>query len=416
MCQLIIATLLAGMASAQTAVNPADIPTAIKALQSHEGEKNLRCEVEPTKPILNFGLRFQAGYLLEVPLVQYSGAGHTWTITLRITPEGGGEPAYLTDRDSLSNTSRAEFTAQMTGTFLVGEGRYHVDFMVVDDGGRLCRRDWQIAAAPERNERAIKVAMPPSTVADLSYTAADNSTTAAPPIPRRITVLMNSSPPYIPRLRPLFQPNVVVPPSGGPEFADHREALLGILSSLLEKLPGTTVRLVVFDLDQQREVLRQDGFTLKDMEKAAHAADDLEHWVVTVRELQEQPGRWGLLANLIRREINEQEQPDVVLFLGPRAGSQELMPQHFLESEKRTQARFLYLQYGLSREGIDAGMPPEMSNRPPNLSTPQPRYPMTPELVQQDAIDITVARLKGRTLRVYSAVEFVKAIEAIKRR
>jgi hypothetical protein len=77
MRQLIIATVLAGMASAQTAVNPADIPTAIKALESHEGEKNLQCEVEPTKPILNFGLRFQAGYLLEVPLVQYSGAGHT---------------------------------------------------------------------------------------------------------------------------------------------------------------------------------------------------------------------------------------------------------------------------------------------------------------------------------------------------
>ena len=69
--------------------------------------------------------------------------------------------------------------------------------------------------------------------------------------------------------------------------------LIGILASLLERLPGTTIRLVVFDLDQQKETLRQDHFTLKDLDKAAHAANNTDHWIVTVRELQEQRGPWA---------------------------------------------------------------------------------------------------------------------------
>ncbi len=413
MRQLIVVTLLACASSAQSLINPADIPAATKALEYHEGEKSLRCDVEPTKPVLNFGLRLQAGYLLEVPLVQYSGTGHTWTTTVRVTPEGGREPAYLADLVALPLNPHPEFTARTTGTFLLGEGRYHVEFAVADDIGRICRKDWQIAATPDRSERSIKVAIPEGTVADLSYSP-PSTAPAVPPIPRRITVMMNSSPPHKPRFRPALQPGMIVPHNDAPEFVDYREALLGILSSLLEKFPGTAVRLVVFDFDQQREVLRQDGFTLKDMSKAAHAADDMEHWVVTVRELQQQPGRWGLLANLIRREIGEPDRSDVILFLGPRIGSAGELPPHFLEAEKHAEQRFLYLQYSLSREGIFAGIPRDMSNLAPARRQSAPNGLLEPEPL--DAIELTVARLKGKTLAVYSPLEFAKAIETIRRR
>src|SRR5580698_7885130 len=130
MRQLTVVTLLACTTSAQSIINPADIPAAAKALEYHEGEKSLRCDVEPTKPALNFGLRLQAGYLLEVPLVQYSGTGHTWTTTVRVAPEGGREPVYLADLVALPKNPHPEFTAQTTGTFLLGEGRYHVEFAV----------------------------------------------------------------------------------------------------------------------------------------------------------------------------------------------------------------------------------------------------------------------------------------------
>jgi hypothetical protein len=53
-------------------------------------------------------------------------------------------------------------------------------------------------------------------------------------------------------------------------------------------------------------------------------------------------------------------------------------------------------------------------------TTPPDRRPSTPggprELDPLDAIDLTVARLKGKTLTVYSPLEFAKAIETIKHR
>ena len=81
-----MAALFAWTASAQTVVKPADISAAEARLESHEGEKTLRCELDHGKAAFNFSLRLQAGYLLQAPLVQYSGGGHVWNTLLRVTP------------------------------------------------------------------------------------------------------------------------------------------------------------------------------------------------------------------------------------------------------------------------------------------------------------------------------------------
>jgi hypothetical protein len=212
---------------------------------------------------------------------------------------------------------------------------------------------------------------------------------------------------------------VIVPHTAGPVIEtpmDYRSALVGILAALLEKLPGTAIRLVVFDLDQQKETLRQDGFTLKDIEKAAHAANSTDHWVVTVHELQEQPSPWVLLANLIRRETHAEEPSDTVLFLGPRIAPLDKMPAHLLEDKKGSAPRFFYLQYRLSANPIPYGVPTNMGNKPSDNTLPPIFLPdgrLTPEV--SDPIDLLIARLKGKTLMVHSPLDFAKAIEAIKR-
>lgn len=394
-----------------------DIPEAAKRLEAHGGERNLRCEVDPSKPWLNFGLRFQAGYRLQAPLVQYSGAGHNWQIVLGVTPEtAGADPTYLADHVELPSVPHPEYSWESVGTFVLGEGRYRVAFAAVDDLGRVCRKEWTLDAAARPGSRAVKAAIPPNTVADLSYSEAPASTPPGPPVPRRLTVLMNGSIPYTLQNWPSRQEGVVIPRDRQPEIsamAAYRAAMPSILASLLESLPSTVIRLVVFDYDQQKETLRQDNFALKDIEKAAHAANNTEHWPVTVRELQEQPGQWGLLANLIRREIAEKDPSDAVVFLGPRIAAPGNLPPHFLELENATQPRFLYLQYNLSREGVFVSVPPEMGNKPPD----ERLHPMFKPLGGPDpldAIDLVVRSLKGKTWKVYSPAVLAKAIEALK--
>ena len=53
--------------------------------------------------------------------------------------------------------------------------------------------------------------------------------------------------------------------------ARDRILLLGTLASLLERVPTTSVRLVVFNLDQQRELYRQDGFSTPGFNEVARS-------------------------------------------------------------------------------------------------------------------------------------------------
>ena len=412
MRKLFFATLLAWAVFAQTVVSSADVPGIRERLaEQNQNERILRCDVNISKAELNFGLRFQAGYLLRVPLVQYSGFGHSWQIVLRITPKGG-EPSYLMDRFELPPMVDPQSTAEVPGTFLLGEGHYEVALAVIDDKDRVCRKEWNIDAAIGRSGRVVKVAIPPQTVADLSWNGSAK-TSPGIPVPRRLTVLLNGSEPYRHWDSSPFQ-RVIVPHTAGSqlETTDYRSALVGILASLLEKLPGTTIQLVVFDFDQQKETLRQDGFTLKDIEKAAHAANSSNHWVTTVRELQDRPGPWGLLAQLIRREIHAQDPSDAVLFLGPRLAPLGKMPAHLLENEKTSAQRVFYLQYRLSANPIYYGVSADMGNKPPPISRLDGG--LSPEV--SDPIDLLVARLKGKTLMVHSPVDFAKSVETIRQR
>ena len=227
MRQLIFAALLAWAASAQTVVSPVDIQAAKKRLDSSLNEKPLRCYVDHSKAELNFGLRFQAGYVLGVPLVQYSGTGHSWQIFLRITPEGG-EPTYLSDRFDLPAQVDAQYNGETSGTFLLGEGRYQAEFVAIDDKDRVCRKEWNLDAAIGRGERMVTVAIPPHTVADLSWSG-PAAAPPATPAPRRLTVLLNGSEPYQPWDGPFRR--VIVPHTAGPVIEtpmDYRSALVGI--------------------------------------------------------------------------------------------------------------------------------------------------------------------------------------------
>src|SRR5579863_6801763 len=88
--------VLAAAARPQTVVDPANVPTALKSFEQWQNAQRLKCEVTPFRPVLNFGFRFQAGYVVRVPLNQYPGSGHKLSLMTRITPFGGGRnPIYL---------------------------------------------------------------------------------------------------------------------------------------------------------------------------------------------------------------------------------------------------------------------------------------------------------------------------------
>src|ERR1017187_3302302 len=158
---LAIAWLLASACSAQTIVDPVRYGNILKALEPRAGEKPLRCEVTPIKPALNYGFRFQAGYVVRVPMNQYSGPRHRWAMVTKITPEGGEQaPVYLASGVRLPPIPKTKMEFEVGGGYLLGEGRYDVKWALFDDADRTCRGSWHVDAKLGRRERQLKLAMP----------------------------------------------------------------------------------------------------------------------------------------------------------------------------------------------------------------------------------------------------------------
>src|SRR6266496_2385141 len=156
---LIAALLATGSGRAQTMMNPARLSASLKSFDPIPGEPQLKCDVSPLRPTLNFSLRFQAGYLVRVPMSQYLGAGHSWAVFTRITPDPSGQPVYMGDRLGIPEVPKTKVEVEFGGIYLVGEGRYRVDWKLLDDSGRVCRKQWTFEARRNKNERRLNAAM-----------------------------------------------------------------------------------------------------------------------------------------------------------------------------------------------------------------------------------------------------------------
>jgi hypothetical protein len=380
---------------AQQVTSPDHLPAPVSAFADNRSHSPLPCEVQPVKPVLNFGFRFQAGYTLESPLDPYVGEHHRWYIVFRVTPlEGASQPVFFYDSLDLPATHGAGFIAQNTGAFQLGEGRYDVKWSLFDDLGRVCRHEWTVDAHLTSSERSEKVSMPPGTAGDFSWRPAETTKPAAES--RHVTILLNAAMPIARR--------------GGPP-ADRWGILLSMLASLVEQMPEASLRVVAFDTTQQKELFRKDDFTPQDINDVAHVATARERWAVDYQVLQNPSGGWDLLRDLEKKEI--QARPDTAIFLGVQ------------------QARF---------DKIPPGMPgPQSAPRFFYLKTPGPAVPqnvvvnsgrmgsgrggggLTPALAlpgaadQPDQIEQSVRRLNGKIFVISSPADFSKALTTVGR-
>jgi hypothetical protein len=372
---LAIACLLASACAAQVIVDPARFGSILKALERQADEKPLRCEVTPIRPSLNFGFRFQAGYVVRVPMNQYSGPGHGWGMVTKITPEGDQPPVYLASRIGLPSVPKTKVEVEMGGGYLLGEGRYDVNWTLLDDTGRVCRSSWRVNARLGRRERQVKLAMPRDTVADFTLRGrSDRKRDPDDAAPIRLTVLLNAAPlvPLRTRLR-----------------ASDRVILLGLLSSLLERVPARSVRLVVFNLDRQKTLLRQDAFAPDALSRVAQALNSTELGLVDYHVLQNPLGHVDFLAGLINLELRAEPPSDVVVILGPQTRYVDKLPPTALEEPAGAAPQFFNLQFRPYFRNV-ATLP--------------------------DSISLATAKAKGKTIVIRTPADFAKAIEQIERR
>jgi len=410
----IVLLLLTPAALAQVLVTAGELPRIERIFQSRDGVDALPCEVVPLTPSLNFAFRYQAGYSFRVPQSQYRDSTRGWSVLTSISPEGGAA-VHLLARTRLSEATRVGASFSIRGLYFLGEGRYSVESTIRDDRNRVCRKQWQVVVEPSRLDRAVPPALRPNTVRPFSPFIAPEVPSQGDGAPKRLSVLLNAA---------AFS-------TGRTTMRPHdRAVLLGALTSLLEHLPAASMRLVVFSLEQQREIFRADNFAPPDTEKVAAAVRSFEQATVDVHVLEKPLGHVDFLAGLIGRERDAPDPADTVVFLGPTSRYGNKIPENALPAPVGGTAHFFYVRYESPRHAPstpeipdDAAAQSASAPRLPSSGTgvggrgrARPSDPPVPSQVpvaQPDIIMAAVARLKGKTLTIHTPADLAKAIRKI---
>jgi len=365
-----LAVLCTAICPAQIIVSENRLRGAAAWFDPKPGESTLRCVITPSHAVLNYGFRYQAGFRAEVAANQFQGDGHGWTVLTRITPRAeGARPVYLRSFMRLPHVPKTNAQLFFGGSYLLGEGSYDINWVLRDDQSRVCRKNWHIEVHRGRGEHDVKVAMPANTVWDITLRAAR----LIPPTlddtrALRLTILLNAA--------PLFQHRMRL--RGG-----DIGTLLSAVDSLLERVPTRNVRLVVFNLEQQRELYRNANFRLSNMLEVVDAMNAIELGTVDYTVLQNRKGHVDLVADLVNQEMQSPDPSDVVLVVGPMSRFFDRVPAELLHARSGPAPRFLNLRI----------------------------IPIVPEPASfPDVIHNAIAHVGGKTVSVHSPGEFAKAI------
>jgi hypothetical protein len=352
--------LLTRLAPAQALLSPGEFARVRPKFEALPGGPPLRCDVTPLSPQINFAFRFHAGYTFQVPQSQYSGSDGVWSVLTAITPESGGA-TYLLARYELSDVSRAGSNFEIRGAYFLGVGRYSVESTVRDDSNRVCRKQWQVVVQLSPAERAVPMALPANTVRQFSPVVSPDTRQPDATPPMRLTVLLNAA--AFSTFRTVIRQY-------------DRELLIGALTSLLERLPATSVRLVVFSLEQQQEVFRADHFSPPDVARASRAIRSMQQATVDVRVLQKPLGHVDFLAGLIGRERDLPDASDTIVFLGPTSRYGNKIPREVLPAPAEAHPRFFYLRYeNAGHAFVPAEIPGVIT---PDTTLPASKDPVNP--------------------------------------
>jgi hypothetical protein len=370
--------LIAIPLAAQGLVDPAKLPAEWKSFASPEKEDRLRCRVQPQEPSLTLGFSFQTGYRVEVPMSQYLGDGNWLQAVLRVTPEETErEPVWLTSRIRLPRVPETRVTAEFGGGFLVGEGKYEVYMLLVDNKNRRCVADWTVKAKASKEVREIGAGLRPGTIDDISLRRTGRS---------QLDLAANSSEPGH-DISVLMHVSSLSPRRYGTLRSYDRILLLNALVSMLDRLPLRNVRLTLFSLEQHAEVYHTERLSRETFAEAVDALNNVQLGTVDYSVHQNRKGHLDLFSELLNRELSHSETTDAVIILGPRAPQGDRVPAEDLPPK--------------------AGAPPVYYAE---LRPWRRVYAILP-----DTITRTVKRLGGRTKEIYNPQDFAEAIRDVER-
>jgi len=225
----------------------------------------------------------------------------------------------------------------LPGLFDVGEGKYHVSWMMRDRGDRVCSFNWDVEASLPARDRQIAMEIPAAAV----RASEKGPFQPEPPVEREqrdgpltIKVIVNFAPQDATSatLQPL-----------------DTSALVSILRSIARERRIGRFSIVAFNMQEERVIYRQQEAPQIDFPALGEALKTLNLGTVDFRQLAQKRSDAEFLSGLITREIkDDRETPDAVIIAGPKVTLGDSSSPDALRQIGEAKVPVFYMNYNLN--------------------------------------------------------------------
>lgn len=343
-------SLFAAAAAAQILLKPprpgdriTPMPSDMAILESPEKRTDIPCTVTERDPQIGFDLHFHSGYDVTVPLQQLTGAGDLLTVVFRVYPQNDrAHTSYFVQHfqvPEIADTAKGE--ADLQGGFDLGEGTYHVDWLMRDRAERICSSNWDVAAALSPKDKPITLFIAPNEIAETSEPFASDS--GARPVHRapdslNVKLLVN------------FAPQNSL--SAALQRSDT-DALVSILKAIERDPRIGHISLIAFNISEERILYRQDTAEAIDFPALGKALESMKLGTVNVSHLADKRSDTNFLEDLIEKEVGSAgTHPDAVIFAGPKAMLDTNVPDGDLRRIGDIECPVFYMNYNLNPQAV----------------------------------------------------------------
>ena len=314
--------------------------TDMAVLEAGETRKDLPCSVSPSKPAVGFDLRFHAGYQVTIPLKDLAGGENMLTILFRVAASDHADQfTYFTQHIRVPAIEEdAKGDAYLQGTFDLGEGQYHVDWLMRDRAERVCSFSWDSEAALATKDKPMTLTIPAESIQRTDVEQFKDE----PPVhratdqaPLNVKVLVNFAPQN--SLSATLQPL-------------DTSALVSILRSIVREPRIGKFSIVAFNMQEQKVVYRQEDVDRLDFPALGKALTSLNLGTVDLKRLGDKHGDTEFLTNLVQKEVlgTVQDRPDAVVFAGPKVLLDANVSEDSLKEAGNVDFPVFYMNYNLN--------------------------------------------------------------------
>jgi len=307
----------------------------LAALEPNQSHKTLSCQVEPQKPYLGFDLRLHASYRASVPVEALAAGGHLQEV-IRVRPKPDGKPVLFVRRIEIpSFATRSTGMRAVDGGFDIGPGRYEVDWMMRESGGRVCSSHWKLDVGVGSRGRKL-----PLTVLENMVAPSLASPFANEP-PRELQAGQTMHLKILLNVSPVDSHEGVLSPQ-------YLSVLLSMLRGIVREPVAGRLSLLAFNLRAQKIVYKEENGDANaiDFRALGKAIESPAVGTIDYRLLQDPQSETHFVTSLLADQLGAGNvSHDAIIIVGPRLSLERKVPLDALRERGAAPCPIFYLSY-----------------------------------------------------------------------